>query len=168
MIALKLTNIKDFMNKLLRTELFDHFLLQEAAITGAASFVIDGHIHRDFFSQEELEELGLTGCLALPFSMLRANCFDLMKGKKTPSYFKFVFLLSPENLARTLSSLHSSFTPNDLSAVCLNIKFQNQTLILTTGISYHTFSTDRSLENEWDSLAKRFLTQHQISFEELS
>lgn len=168
MIALKLTNIKDFMNKLLRTELFDHFLLQEATITGAASFVIDGHIHKDFFSQEEFDELELAGCPALPFSMLRANCFDLIKGKKIPSYFKFVFLLSPENLSHTLSSLHSSFTPDDLSAVCLNIKFQNQMLVLTTGISYHTFSTDRSLESEWDSLTKRFLNQHQISFEELS
>ncbi len=167
MIALKLTNIKDFMNKLLCTDLFDHFLLQEAAITGAASFVIDGHIHKDFFSHDELDELGLTGSLALPFSMLRTNCFDLIKGKKTPSYFKFVFLLSPENLARTLSSLHSSFTPNDLSAVCLNIKFQNQLLVLTTGISYNIFSTDRSFESEWDSLTKRFLTRHQIAFEEL-
>ena len=30
MIALELTDIKNFMNKLLRSEVFDHFLLQEA------------------------------------------------------------------------------------------------------------------------------------------
>ena len=30
MLALALTNKKDFMNKFLKTEIFDHFLLQEA------------------------------------------------------------------------------------------------------------------------------------------
>ena len=29
MLALALTNKKDFMNKFLKTEIFDHFLLQE-------------------------------------------------------------------------------------------------------------------------------------------
>ena len=38
MIALELTNIKDFMNKLLKTETFDHFLLQEAVLSSAAIY----------------------------------------------------------------------------------------------------------------------------------
>ena len=50
MLALKLTDIKDFMNKLLRSDIFDHFLLQEADILTGASFVIDGHINKDFYS----------------------------------------------------------------------------------------------------------------------
>ena len=45
-VALELTDIKDFMNKLLRSEIFDHFLLQEGVITSAASYVIDGHINK--------------------------------------------------------------------------------------------------------------------------
>ena len=36
MISIELTDTKDFMNKLLRTEIFDNFLLQEAVITKAA------------------------------------------------------------------------------------------------------------------------------------
>ena len=91
MLALELTNVKDFMNKLLKSETFDNFLLQEAVITSAASYVIDGHIHDGFFSSEEISELGLTGYRLLPFRFLRGNCFDLIKGKKTPSSFKFIF-----------------------------------------------------------------------------
>ena len=72
MIALELTNIKDFMNKLLKTETFDHFLLQEAVLSSAASYVIDGHITNGFFSEGELEELGLTGLKMLPFSSLQS------------------------------------------------------------------------------------------------
>ena len=95
MLALELTNVKDFMNKLLKSETFDNFLLQEAVITSAASYVIDGHIHDGFFSSKEISELGLTGYRLLPFRFLRGNCFDLIKGRKTPSSFKFIFSLSP-------------------------------------------------------------------------
>ena len=167
MIALELTGVKDFMNTLLRSDTFDHFLLQEAVITGGASFVIDGHITKQFYTDEELEELGILGYSCLPFSMLRGNCFDLIKGKKTPSYFKFVFLLSPENLENTLKSISTSYTPNDVSGIYLNLKYQNQLLTLTTGISYRIFSTDKSLESEWDKLVLKFLSRHEIAFEEL-
>ena len=48
----------------------------------------------------------------------------------------------------------------------INLKFQQKKLLLTTGISYRIFSVDKS-DQEWDSLVKRFLTAHEISFEEL-
>lgn len=167
MIALELTNTKDFMNKLLKTETFDNFLLQEAVIASAASYVIDGHINSGFYSENELEELGFTNLKMLPFSSLRGNCFDLIKGKKAPSSFKFIFLLSPDNLVKTISASGSSFTPNDISGVFLNIKYQNQLLSLTTGVSYNIFSPDKSLENYWDSAVKKFLFNNEIAFEEL-
>lgn len=167
MISLELTDTKDFMNKLLRTEIFDNFLLQEAVITKAASYIIDGHLQKGFYDSNELEELGLTGYNILPFRMLRANCFDLIKGKQTPSSFRFVFLLSPENMEHTLNSLQSSFTPNDISGFFLNIKYQNQVLTLTTGISYNIFSPDKSLNHEWDKLVMKFLSNNDINFEEL-
>ena len=78
MISIELTDTKDFMNKLLRTEIFDNFLLQEAVITKAASYVIDGHLQKDFYSSTELEENGIAGYGILPFRMLRTNCFDLI------------------------------------------------------------------------------------------
>ena len=61
MIALELTDIKDFMNKLLRTEVFDHFLLQEAVITSGASYVIDGHITKGYYTDEEVETMRISG-----------------------------------------------------------------------------------------------------------
>ena len=39
MISIELTDTKDFMNKLLRTEIFDNFLLQEAVITKARDYL---------------------------------------------------------------------------------------------------------------------------------
>lgn len=167
MLALKLTDVKVFMNKLLRSETFDHFLLQEAVISSAANYIIDGRLNQEYFSSEELEEAGITNYPFLPFSMLRGNCFDLIKGRKTPSSFRFVFLLSPENQKKTLESLHSSFTEKDIRGFFLNLKYQSQSLTLTTGVSYQIFSMDKSLENEWDKLVIRFLKQQNIAFEEL-
>ena len=168
MIALTLPEVKIFMNKLLCTDVFDNFLLQEVVIQGAITYQIQGTLHPDFYSTEELEEANLTGLSFLPFGKVRTQCFDLMKGKRTPSYFKFVLLLSPSNLEKTLQQTDSSFTSQDISAVFLNLKFQNQKLLLTTGISYRIFTTDKSLEQEWDILIKKFLKNHQIMFEELA
>ena len=167
MIALELTDIKDFMNKLLRSEVFDHFLLQEATITSSATYTINGQITKGFFSEDEIEELHLEGCRFLPFSMLRTNCFDLIKGKKTPSAFRFVFLLSPKNMEKTIASVGSSYNPADVTGMYINLKYQNQLLSLTTGIAYNIFSTDKTLESEWDKLVMKFLKQHEIEFEEI-
>ena len=167
MIALKIPEVKDFMNKLLCQEVFDHFLIQEAILNTNVSYHIDGTLQHDFYTEEEIEENHLTGLTFLPYGMLRSQCFQLIKGKKTPSYFKFSLLLSPENLKRTLAQTGSSFTENDISAVFLNIRFQNGELNVTTGISYRIFSTDKTLEHEWDSLLERFLKKNEIPFEEL-
>ena len=167
MISIELTDTKDFMNKLLRTEIFDNFLLQEAVITKAASYVIDGHLQKGFYSSTELEENCLAGYSILPFWMLRTNCFDLIKCRQTPSSFKFVFLLSPENMEHTLSSLHSAFTVSDISGFFINIRYQSQLLTLTTGISYNIFSADKTLDSEWDKLVMKFLANNDINFKEL-
>lgn len=167
MIALDISSIKDFMHKLLCTDTFDHFLLKEATIQTGITWNLEGELNNDFYSSEELDELGLTELSFLPFGQVRAQCFGLIKGKRTPSYFKFVFLLSPENLSRTLQRTHSAFTPEDITGMFINLKFQYGKLLLTTGISYRIFSVNKSLEQEWDSLVKRFLLNHEISFEEL-
>ena len=167
MIALELTDIKDFMNKLLRSKTFDHFLLQEAVITSGATYTINGQITKGFYSEEELVELHLEGYRFLPFSMMKTNCFDLIKGKKTPSAFRFVFLLSPENMGKTLNAVGSSYKPADVTGMYINLKYQNQLLSLTTGIAYNIFSTDKTLENEWDKMVVKFLKQHEIAYDEI-
>lgn len=167
MIALALPEVRVFMNKLLCSEVFDNFLLQEASIQGSISYHIEGTLHKDFYSEEELEQEHLTGLSFVPYGKVRTQCFDLIKGKRTPSFFKFVLLLSPSNLEKTLRQTGSSLTGQDVSAIFINLKFQNNKLLLTTGISYRTFTTDKSLDREWDSLMKKFLKNHGILFEEL-
>lgn len=167
MIALDLIEVKDFMNKFLCTETFDHFLIREAVISGVCTWNMDGTLDPEFYSEEERAANGLAGLSYLPFGQARIHSFNLIKGKRTPSYFKFILLLSPENLARTLEQSRSSFSPEDITGCFLNLTFSHGTLRLTTGISYRIFSVDKSFDAEWDELVKRFLKNHAIAFQEL-
>lgn len=165
---MKSFNLKDqkkFMNQLLKSELFDHFLLAEATIHGAISYHADGHINRDFFDAEELASLTADGSEYLPFSHFRPICYELIRGKHTPLYMKFVFLLSPTNARKTVLRADTGFSPEDVSGIFLNLTFRDGRMTLTTGVSYRTFTPDHSLDNAWDALAARFLSSHGIEFD---
>ncbi len=76
-------------------------------------------------------------------------------------------MLSPQNTANTLLHSESGFTESDIKGIFLNLTFQNGQLLLTTGISYASFSMDHTLDQEWDLLVKKFLNKYAIAFEEL-
>ena len=96
MISLTLTNVKNFMSHLLLKETFDNFSFIEGEIITFNTFRIDGYIQKDFFdSEEEIPEYSL-------WKNLREFCFSLIKGKKTPLGFHFVFSLNPKNISRLI------------------------------------------------------------------
>ena len=117
---------------------------------------------------EELDELELTGLSCLPFGMLRENCFALIKGKHTPSYFRFIFQLSPKNLKNTLEVSKSGLTTQDLNGVFLNIKFQDGILSCTNGVSYRSFTLDHTFDQEWDLLIRKFFAGHDIPYTDIN
>ena len=70
-------------------------------------------------------------------------------------------------MERTIRVVSSSYTPSDVTGMYINLKYQNQLLVLTTGIAYNLFSTDKTLENEWDKMIIKFLKQHEIAYDEI-
>lgn len=165
MKAFYIRDQKQFMNHLLKSELFDHFLLAEATIHGAVSYTIDGQINREFFDADELETLTEAGSSYLPFSALRHVCYELIRGTHTPLYLKFIFLLSPDNAARTVASANTGLSAGDISGIFLNLTYRDGAMVLTTGVSYRVFTPDRSFDQAWDALAARFLSAHGIDFD---
>ena len=136
MKAFYMKDQKHFMNQLLKSELFDHFLLAEATIHGAVSYQIDGHVNRDFYDADELAAITADGSEYLPFSYLRPVFFELIRGRHTPLYLKFVFLLSPSNAKKTILSSDTGFGPDDISGIFLNLTFRDGQMVLTTGVSF--------------------------------
>ena len=114
MIALKLTNVKACMSHLLLMDTFDSFLLIEGEIMTFNTFKIDGFIQKNFYTSEELEQMGTLPEYAY-WKQLREYCFSLIKGKKTPLGFRFVFSLSPKNIARLMIPPHFNALPVHLS-----------------------------------------------------
>ncbi len=167
MVALQISEVGTLLNQMLKGELFDRFLLREATVSQAFAATIDGTLKPGFYSEEECRELGLAGLAYIPFARVRPLCLDLIKGSRKPDSFKFVFMLSPENQAATIERSGASFRSEDISGMFMNLSYKNEALICTTGISYRTFSPDKTLEAEWDRMAALFFRQHGIAVTEM-
>lgn len=79
--------------------------------------------------------------------------------------FKFIFSLSPENIARLISQNQLDFQPEAVQGLYLNIRFDGNDLQCITGTSLKTFSMDKSLEQAWDKMVQKFFAQKEIAFE---
>lgn len=159
MISLHLTSVKDCMAHLLLSETFDSFLFIEGEIVTFNTFTIDGFIQKAFFTEEEtIPEYS-------SWKNLREYCFSLIKGKKTPLSFKFIFSLSPQNIARLIEQNHLDFQTDQVQGLYLNIKYDGTALQCITGTSLKTFSMDKSLEKAWDTMVQKFFAQKQIAYE---
>lgn len=153
------------MSKLLLSQTFDHFLLVEGSITTYNTFRIDGRIHKDFFNEEEVEERALNDREFSLWKEVKPFCLELIKGKKTPLGFKFIFQLSKENTCKLLTASGiTSILPENVSGLLLNVRYDNGSLACITATNLNLFTLDKSLEHVWDDMVKRFLQQQEISF----
>ena len=167
MIALKITNVKQFMGKLLASEAFDAFLLEEASISTYNTFLIDGHQNRDFYTSEEWEDKEIRPFDFTTWKQIRPICYSLIKGTKTPSSFKFILHLMPDYLVSILKEQDTTVTPQQIKALVLTVKYDGTTLTLITGTAFHTFIMDKSVDVLWDNAVKSFLDKREINYEEL-
>ena len=136
MISLTLTNIKSFMSHLLLKETFDNF-----------SFI-----------EGEIPEYSL-------WKNLREFCFSLIKGKKTPLGFHFIFSLNSKNISRLIEQKELGLNPADVQGLYLNIRYDGTHLTCVTGTSFKSFMMDKTLEREWDEMVKKFFLRKEIAFE---
>lgn len=167
MIALKITNIKQFMGKLLGSEDFDSFLLEEAAISTYNTFYIDGHQNRDFYTAEEWENEEVRPYDFSTWKTIRPICFDLIKGTHTPIAFRFVLHLMPKYAGSILRDGETAVTPQQVKAFVLNIKYDGTDLTLVTGTAFHTFLPDKTPDVLWDKAVRQFLAKKEIAYEEM-
>ena len=165
MIAVKINNIKDFMTKLLVKDTFDNLYVSEATISTYNTFQINGLINKNFYTSEEPESND-----SAEYSLwkkLRPFCFELIKGSKTPSFLKIIFLLATEDITKLIEKNDLGFTLDDINGLVLNIKYSEGEITCITGSSIKLFTMDKSLEHAFDSYVKQFLSQNNIDFEEL-
>lgn len=165
MIALKITNVKQFMSKFLARDAFDSFLLEQATISTYNTFTIDGRENRDFYSLEEWEDREIRPYEFTAWKKIRPVCFDLIKGKRTPTAFHFVLHLIPDYASSILQKGDTNVTAGQVKAFVLNVKYDGTALTLITGTAFHTFIMDKTPDELWDRAVRQFLANRQIDFQ---
>lgn len=166
MISLQIKNIRQFMNQFLAGDAFDSFLLEQASISTYNTFTIDGRENRAFYTSEEWDDREIRPYEFTPWKKIRPVCFDLIKGKRTPTAFQFVLHLIPDYAASLLEKGDTAVTADQVKAFVLNIKYDGSALTLITGTAFHTFLMDRTPDALWDRAVRQFLAKHQIDCDE--
>ena len=165
MQAIHVIDVKNFMQLLFQTTTFDCYEFVSAEIATDITYSLDGHFHRSFFSEEELELHHLQSSHYLSWSLAKEKVFQLIKGKKVPGQMKIILKLSQDGLASTLQSLNSSLDTSHIDGMFLNILFQENHLNVICGISYKIFTLDKELENAFTVQTANLLKSSNITCE---
>ena len=104
MLALKITDVKDFMNKLLIGEVFDRFSLVEASVTTFNTFTINGKLHYDFFDTDTKAAFEENSTEYSLWHDVKPYCFSIIRGRRTPLNFRIVFELSHDQTQSLLKN----------------------------------------------------------------
>lgn len=167
MLALKITDIKDFTNKLLAGDTFDSFCMVESTVTTFNTFTIDGTLHLDFFDTDTCNILNEKSIHYSFWKDIRPFFYSIIRGKRVPLNFKIVLGLSQNQIASVAEKTSGQISPKNIHGLYFNIQYKNEILLCTTGTSLKIFFPDKSLEQAWDAAVLDFLHKHQILFEEL-
>lgn len=160
MIQLIINNKKEFMQSLLTQRDFNSFLLEEGEIETFSTFHIDGRIHKEFFANEEPP-----ADLYTRWAAVRPICFDMIKGKNTPLSFFFVFLPDKAQMNNLLEDLADS-DRSAVSSLVLTVRFTNGIITATSGVSFSSFTLDKSCEKRWDEAVRHLFSNLHIDYTE--
>lgn len=161
MISLKINNLKNFTSQLLVKDTFSNFYLVEANIHTHSTFTINGRVNTSYYSTEELENQGDHEFNT--WDKLRPICYEIIKGRNLPSYFKFIFRLDTEHTNKIISSF-PEFKDTDVDGFFINVKYESGSLTITTGTSLKIFTLDKSLEKAFDSYITVFFDKNSIEY----
>ena len=161
MVAFKIVDVKDFMNKLLIGEVFDNFLLVSFEINSFAKIIVDG------FRNEAWYDDGKSLGRYLTWKEIRNKVSLLIKGDRAPLNMKAVFRLSESNTDKMAAKLSVNNAPEKDYGLFFNLKFENNEASIVTGVSVTDFLISKELGNLWDEDLIKFLKYYQIAVEML-
>lgn len=141
------SEIKIFMNKLLKGNEFDSFEVRKIELETISKFSIEGKINKDYLPEDEKREF-------CTWQELKPYIFQIVKGNKKPKNMKIIFSLS-KNIIDQLS--------DNVSAMFLNVNFEDNKIICTTGTSQKNFSLDNTVDIIWEEYINKFIKQAGIA-----
>ena len=175
MNLIKISDIKITMSMLLLKDAFDAFLLEEAEVLTYAKLVLNGRRNKNWYigetGSEEPENNDITDETGNYMELVRWKevkhvFFGYIKGKKTPDLFKVS--LKADNKIANIFLKDSGFYEKYLQEkpeLHMQLRYENGTLCVVTGIYNSSFTLDKSVENAWDMAVQRWFQTNNVSFE---
>lgn len=149
----KIKNVKKMMSELLINNGFDEFNLCSFRLLTMVEYNIDGRYNTKW--NEYMDTY-------IRWKDVKQTIYSLIKGSKTPSKLKAVMMASDDVISsEELCELKGE------DKLILNIKFENDELSVTTGISMASFSLDNKNGKLWDNKVERLLDELGLEYEEL-
>lgn len=149
----EIEDIKSFMNELLVNEKYDSFYLYEIRLKTSLDYYISGKINKEFYdTEEEREEL----YDYVSWGEIKHTVFGLIKGNRLPISFKVILMFNRENIERIIEMNNLPIRPEDVSNLSMNIYYEDEKLLVTTGSSLKIFTLDKTLEHLWDDTVGKY------------
>ena len=158
MIALRFERSEDIWELLFHKDTFDSFLLQEASLEHDYAMTL---------------EHSAAGGQDVPYSRVRPllNAFIRQTedpAENIPSPKGHIVLKASDGYQKSLVS-KPSFTsdPDIIKGLILTFRLENETFTVLTGISYQSFTLDKSIDTLWDQAILRSFDHMNIAFTQL-
>ena len=139
MLGLSVTRLGEFTRHLFVKDSFDSFYLSEARFATGFTAQFDG---------KTLSENAPAPYIS--WGQLRPVAFQLIKGKELPRSFSLVLVYPDEKTAAFLAAAGRDADPETLPSLFINLRYRQEQLMLTTGISEKSFYPDFELPKLWD------------------
>lgn len=133
-------DIKIFMSKLFVQNSFDDFEVRLLEINSFANFKIETNLSKNEENTIYWEKIKPYG-------------FNIIKGSVLPKTIKVILNVKKEEIENISEKLASGF---------LNIAYENDEVLFTTGTSTKEFTLDKSYESMFEDYIKSFFELHKI------
>ena len=153
MEAFEVLDVKEFTKNLFMTDLFDKFNVVEAEFLTFVKFDIIGKLNKSYFDEEENRDF-------CTWSEIRPICFEIIKGKRTPTSFKLVFKFSNEFTKKWIAEMFSKDVDADMY---LNIRYSDKKLNLISSFSPKNFLLEHDILHTFDVYVKEMFKKINIT-----
>jgi len=135
-LSLQIQNVKEFMGKLLKEDIFDHFEVRKVEIVSFMHFEINHIAAKEDFTT---------------WAVLREYVFNIIKGAEAPTLIKIVF---SKNDAENIHE--------NAAALFLNFHYEAGEAYVTTGTAQKVFAMDKSVDHAWEDWVNAFFSKNKL------
>lgn len=168
MKAFLVSDVRPFMRALLSDPLFHGWQFRSAELDVISSVSISGQVNGEYLTPEERSQRTAPYLL---WEEIQPRVYALIQGSHTPTHMDIVLAMDP--------SRFKGMPTENVESLVLNIRYETvreseqpdsqpvKRLTLVTGVSFKTFSLDKTPERLWDDSMIPFFRAHGIAISEM-